>query len=159
MRLDLRTGVVTICVLLMAIFFVSRDQDSVYDIRPEPLLVEFVGVGSFDPLMPSSGGWYASSKVTQSENEGHLSGWMWPMKGNLRAYSSRPNLDRVLLRQIGGFRPDVELAKGGNSEFRFSGFDFKFDVVQYGQIECVVWTDGVSQDILWTKSQSKCNQR
>jgi len=156
MRLDLRTGAVTIGLLLIIVFFVSRDQENVYDIRPEPLLIEIVGIDSYDPLLPSSGGSFASSTFSQSQGEGRLSGWLSPWRGKLRAYSSLSDLNQVLLRQVGNFRPDVELAKGGNSEYRFSGFDFKFDVDQYGQIECVVWTDGKFQDILWKRSESRC---
>jgi hypothetical protein len=156
MKIDLKLAAATIGFLFIAIVHVDRNQNEIYNVRPEPLLIEFVSVRSFDPSLPKSGGWFGGGDVFQTEQDGQLSGWFFPQRGYLRAYSSRRNVDRLLIRQLGIFRPDVETAKDGNSEYRYSGFDFKFDVASYGQIECLVWTDGKSQDFLWKKNQSKC---
>jgi hypothetical protein len=159
MRLNIKIVAVTIGFFITAIFFVDRNQNDGYDVRSEPLLIEFVSVSSFKPSLPSSGGWFGAGDVLQTDLDGQLQGWLWPLRGYVRAYSSRLDLDRILVRQMGIFRPDVESAKEGNREYRYSGFDFKFDVASYGQIECVVWTDGKSQDFLWRKNQSKCDQQ
>ena len=154
---NLKKGLVTLGFLVIAMFFVVRNQNDVYDIRPTPLLIEIVSARSFDPAVPKSGGWFGAADVVQTEQEGQISGWIWPIRGHLRAYSSLVGLDLFQIRQIGIQRPDVELAKGGDKECRFSGLDFKFDVATYGQIECVVWTDGKSQDLLWKRTDSKCD--
>ena len=159
MKPNIKIGAVTIGFLITCLFFVIRNQNHLYDVRPEPLLIEFVSVSSFDPSIPKSGGWYGAADVLQTAQEGQLTGWLWPLRGYLRAYSSRLDLQRIFIRQLGIFRPDVESAKEMDSEYRFSGVDFKFDVATYGQIECVVWTDGNTQYLLWQKNRSKCGKQ
>ena len=158
MTFDVRTALVSIALLFNSLFFVVNQEEDAYEIRPAPLLIEFVSVNTFDSSIPSSGGLYGSANVVQTNREGQLTGWLWPYRGYLRVYSSRLDMDRVLMRQLGILRPDVETAKGGNSEYRFSGIDLKFDVAQFGEVECVVWTDGYAEDMLWAKKESKCDQ-
>lgn len=156
MTFDLRTALVSIALLFTSLFFAVNQTQDGYDLRPVPLLIEFASVNTFDSSIPSSGGWYGSANVVKVGQESKLTGWFWPSRGYLRVYSSRLDIGRVTVRQLGILRPDVESARGGNSEYRFSGVDLKFDVAQLGEVECVVWTDGYAEDILWRKKESLC---
>ena len=156
MKLDIKVGLVTAALLLTTLFYVFQNKDDKYDVRPTALLIELVSVKEYQASLPRSGGWYGSADVVQSDPEGRLSGWFSPFRGHLTAYSARQSIDQVFMRQMGINRPDVELAKGGDKRFRYAGYDFKFDTKDSGQIECVVWTDGKYQDMLWLKPNSRC---
>ena len=156
MKFNLKIGAVTVGLLLTIIPFISGYEMNSDSIRPTSLLIEIKNVSKFKPSLVTSGGTFASADVEQNKENGRLSGWMWPLQGYIEAYSSKPGINQYSVRQMGLSRPDVVTAMSENKEYEYSGYDFSFDIATYGQIECVVWINGDTQDLLWQREDSQC---
>jgi hypothetical protein len=160
MKLNFEKITSLLILLGISLVVVASHSNSQFDVRPTALALQVVDVqtySDFDEFVISG---EIGVDVSLKNGVMKIQGWVPATKGFLKLYSSNPPAGQVFVNQMGQYRPDVEKFKSDSQEpssYRFSGIDFAIDSAIYGQIECVVWTDGETQSIIWMRSESKCD--